>query len=57
MKPHRNIYELIDTFKREQAYTEVIIQQLETGAQPPPRKRRYVEIDKRLRLKEIMEAK
>lgn len=48
MKPCPNIYELIDTFKGEQTSTEVIVQQLETVAQPPPRKRRYVEIDKRL---------
>ena len=42
-KPHPNVYELIDVFNREQAATEVTCQQLETGAIPPPWKKKYVE--------------
>ena len=44
-KPHPNIFELIDVFKREQAANEVTIIQLATGANPPPRKRKYRAID------------
>lgn len=54
-KPHPNIYEIIDVFERKQATVEVTMLQLETGGNPPPRKRRYIEQDKRLqKLKERM---
>ena len=39
-KPHSNIYELIDVFKREQAATEATYQQLETGVIPPECRRK-----------------
>ena len=48
-KPHPNIYEIIDVFKREQATTEVTTLQLETGGNPPPRKKEYSEQDKRIK--------
>ena len=55
-KPHPNIYELIDVFKREQAASEVTLQQLETGANPPPRKK-YRQLEQRVeRIKEKMSA-
>lgn len=38
-KPHPYIYKLINVFKREQAATEVTLQQLDTGANAPPRKK------------------
>ena len=54
-KPHPNIFELIDVFKREQAANKVTIIQLATSANPPPRKRKYRAIDARLsNLKERM---
>ena len=56
-KPHPNIYKLIDVFKREQAASEVTLQQLETGANPPPRKKKYRQLEQRVeRIKEKMSA-
>ena len=56
-KPHPNIYELIDVFKREQAASEVTLQQLETGANPPPWKKKYRQLEQRVeRIKEKMSA-
>ena len=56
-KPHPNIYELIDVFKREQAATEVTCQQLDTGANPPLRKKKYRQLDQRVqRIKDRMSA-
>ena len=46
-KPNPNIYEIVDVFKREQATVEVSMLQLETGGNPPPRKK-YSEQDKRI---------
>ena len=40
-KPHPNIHEIIDVFKREEALsTKMKIQMLEAGAQQAPRRRR-----------------
>ena len=36
-KPHPNMYEIIDVFKREEASTKMKIQMLEVGAQQAPR--------------------
>ena len=36
-KPHPNIYEIIDVFKREEASTMMKMQMLEAGAQQAPR--------------------
>lgn len=47
-KPHPSIYEIVDVFKREQATVEVSTLQLETGGNPPPRKKKYSEQDKRI---------
>jgi len=52
-RTHQSSYELIDDFKGEQAVTEVTLQQLDTGANPPPRKS-YRQLDKRVeRVNEI----
>ena len=48
-KPHPNIYEIVDVFKREQASVEVSIMQLETGGNPTPRKKKYTENEKRIK--------
>ena len=54
-KPHPNIYELIDVFRSEEAATNVTISQLTTGANPPPRKKKYTAIDSRVeKLKDRM---
>ena len=34
-KAHPNIYELVKTFKREQASVEVAVTQLSSGSAPP----------------------
>ena len=39
-KPHPNIYEIIDVFKREEGSTMMKMQMLEAGAQQAPRQRR-----------------
>ena len=36
-KSQINVFEIVEAFKQEQAYTEVIIALLATGAQPPRR--------------------
>ena len=38
-KAHPNIYELVKTFKREQASVEVAVTQLSSGSAPPRRSR------------------
>ena len=47
-KPHPNIYEIVDVFKREQATVEVTMLLLETGGNLPPRKKKYCEQHKRI---------
>ena len=39
-KPHPNIYEIIDVFKREEVSIKMKIQMLEAGAQQAPTRRR-----------------
>ena len=36
-KPHPNIYEIIDVFKREEVNTKMKMQMLEAGTQKAPR--------------------
>ena len=48
-KPHPNIFEVIELFKREQASVEVKIAQLEAGGRAPPRKRVCIRMDQRLK--------
>jgi len=56
-KPHQSIYQLIDDFKGEQDLTEVTLQQLSAGANPPPRKK-YRQLNKRVeRIKENLHRK
>ena len=40
-KAHPNIYELVETFKKEQASVEVAVTQLSSGSAPPPRRSRH----------------
>ena len=47
-KPHLNIFEVIELFKREQASVEVKIAQLEAGCRAPPRKRVCICMDQQL---------
>ena len=48
-KPHPNIFEVIELFKREQASVEVKIAQLEAGGRAPPRKIVCICMDQRLK--------
>lgn len=48
MKAHPNLFEIINILKKEQAANEVKLLQLEGGAQPPSKKRKYKIIDDRL---------
>jgi len=48
-KSHPNIFEVIKILKREQSVTEVKVAQLHGHWRAPPRKRRYVIIDARIR--------
>ncbi len=48
LQSHPNIFKMVDFFKQEQSYVEACCIQLHAGAQPPPRKRRYVQVDNRL---------
>ena len=41
-KAHPNVFEIVETFKKEQASTEVSIAQLATGAAPTRRNRRAI---------------
>ena len=45
-KAHPNIFELVDTFKKEQATTEIDVTQRAVGAAPPRRSRQAVERQK-----------
>ena len=48
-KPHPNIFELVDVMRREQATTEMKLEQYATGATQLPRKRRYIQRDENIR--------
>ncbi len=47
-KAHPNVYKLIEVFQREEAAVSVTISQLEAGGRAPPRKRKAVEMDRRI---------
>ena len=47
-KAHPNVFEIVRSFKMEQAAVEVAIAQLQAGARPPARSRAAVEKDKRI---------
>ena len=47
-KAHPNLYEIIEVMKKEQATSEIKLQQLEMGGRAPHRKKRFVEKDKRI---------
>ena len=42
-KFHPNSFEIIDVMQKEQATTEIKLDQFEVGAMQPSRKRRYVQ--------------
>ena len=46
---HPNITEIVDAMKKEQACTEMKMEQFESGAMQPARKKRYVDRDRRIR--------
>lgn len=48
-KPHPNIFEIVDVIKREQATMEMKWEQYAAGATQPPRKKRYVQRDEKIR--------
>ena len=52
-KAHPNIYELVETFKKEQASVEMAITQLSSGS-APPRQSRHSQIKDR-KIKELKE--
>ena len=55
-KAHPNIFELVDTFKKEQAMMEVDVTQCAVGAAPPRRSRQAVDRDRKIKeLKERFE--
>ena len=52
-KSHINLFEIVEAVKQEQAYAEVSITQLATGAQPPRRAWKEVQKDNKIhKLKE-----
>ena len=44
-----NVFEIVETFKKEQAYTEVSMAQLSAGAAPPHRSRKVVQKDRNIK--------
>jgi len=46
---HPNICDIVDAMKKEQACTEMKMEQFESGAMQPARKKRYVDRDRRIR--------
>ena len=49
-KPHPNIFELIEVIKKEEVTTRMKMQQFESGAQEPPRRRKVRERERRIQL-------
>ena len=48
-KAHPNIFEVFEVMKKEQASSEMKLEQLELGrGRAPPRKKRFIEKDKRI---------
>ena len=48
-KPHPNIFEIIDVIRKEQTTTEMKLEQYAAGATQPPRKKRYIQRDEKIR--------
>ena len=44
-KAHPNVFEIVETFKKEQALTEVTMAQLAAGAAPPRQARKVIPRD------------
>ena len=47
-KAHRNVFELVEVFQREQAVVEVTISQLESGGRPRQRSSRLQEKERKI---------
>ena len=47
-KPHPNIFEIIDVIKKEQATTEMKLEQFAAGATQPSRKKRHIQRDEKI---------
>ena len=47
-KPHPNIFEIVDVIKKEQATTEMKLEQFAAGATQPPLKKRYIQWDEKI---------
>ena len=47
-KAHPNVFEIVETFKKEQALTEVTMAQLAAGAAPPRRARKVIQRDRKI---------
>ncbi len=47
-KTHPNVYEIVRTFKMEQAAAEVSVAQLQAGARPPPKPRATLEKNRKI---------
>ena len=45
---HPNTYQLLTVLKTEQATTDLTLARADTGAPPPPRRRKYRDLDRRL---------
>ena len=47
-KAYPNVFEVFEVMKKEQASSEMKLEQLELGGRAPPRKKRFIEKDKRI---------
>ena len=47
-KAHPNIFEVFEVMRKEQASSEMKLEQLELGGRAPPRKKRCIEKDNRI---------
>ena len=47
-KAHPNVFEITEVMKKEQASSEIKLQQLEMGGRAPPRRKRCMEKDNRI---------
>ena len=54
-KAHPNLYEVLELFQREQAATEITIQQLEPGGVRKAERRKVVQREEKINMNQILE--